>query len=303
MPFKLPSILGSSSNQQPKQEASLDDILPDTKHRTALIRLVATCTGHMRDSLNTTLGESDLSTSARETSRKDEPKAEREPEHKEKQTRVSGPQQIWSNVGWKRNAGSPSPQKQDLKRAGIAYLNGWETAVLKRMSEALSVKLDVMEETGPDVLQGTTKTGSLQSSLPFPKVTMPETLRELDEKKRALVLGAILFLLLSLEQYPAQSRVLMSYLCQCFELPYDVLSSVEASTATTLLEAASKAEKSDAGMDGEAARQKQADESAFSRKWKIGLATVAGAAIIGVTGGLAAPLLLGVAGSIMSTLR
>lgn len=299
MPFKLPSILGSSSGEQPKQEASLDDILPDTNHRVALLQLVATCTTHMRDGLNTTLAEPTLSKSTSRTSNKDELKAEPELGSENQKEVASSSQQTRTNTQERQDAESSSPRTRELKRAGIAYLNGWQTAVLKRMSEALSVELDAIQETKAGVLPQVTSTDSLHGNLPFPKLTLPEALQELDEKKRALVLGAILFLLLSLEQYPAQSRILMSYLCQCFELPYDVLSSVEATTATTLLEAASKAEKSDTGMDGEAARQKQADKSASSRKWKIGFATVAGAAIIGVTGGLAAPLLLGVAGSIM----
>jgi hypothetical protein len=48
--------------------------------------------------------------------------------------------------------------------------------------------------------------------------------------------------------------------------------------------------------------KKKIAESKDSRKWKVGLATVAGATIIGVTGGMAAPLVAAGVGSIMGGL-
>ncbi|KAK5057161.1 hypothetical protein LTR16_010548, partial [Cryomyces antarcticus] len=55
-------------------------------------------------------------------------------------------------------------------------------------------------------------------------------------------------------------------------------------------------------MSAEEETKKKAEENAGSRKWKVGLASVAGAAIIGVTGGLAAPLLAAGVGSVMGGL-
>jgi len=55
-------------------------------------------------------------------------------------------------------------------------------------------------------------------------------------------------------------------------------------------------------MKAEEETKKKAEENQDSRKWKVGLATVAGAAIIGVTGGLAAPLLAAGVGSVMGGL-
>ena len=48
--------------------------------------------------------------------------------------------------------------------------------------------------------------------------------------------------------------------------------------------------------------KKAAEASQTARKWKVGLASVAGAALIGVTGGLAAPLLAAGVGSVMGGL-
>ncbi|KAG4217942.1 hypothetical protein PC116_g33578, partial [Phytophthora cactorum] len=60
------------------------------------------------------------------------------------------------------------------------------------------------------------------------------------------------------------------------------------------------AEKS-GGMSAEAEAQKRREEGQVSRFWKVGLASVAGAAIIGVTGGLAAPAVAGVIGGLMGS--
>ncbi|KAK1019337.1 hypothetical protein LTR33_019352, partial [Friedmanniomyces endolithicus] len=48
--------------------------------------------------------------------------------------------------------------------------------------------------------------------------------------------------------------------------------------------------------------KKKAEANHDHRKWKVGLATVAGAALIGVTGGLAAPLIAAGVGTMMGGL-
>lgn len=295
MPFSLPKIPGLASKDEQKQEASLDDVLPNTNQRVDLILLAAICIDHMQDTLTAAFeSEAQRPTSSGEQSHVEEP------------TQKTGIDLQW---------GLSSSKMQHLRRAGVKHINDWRSSLLNRMGEAMKVKVDAVRSaheqykadtaTHPSIskdkdhqeasrgMQETT-TEATGVVLPFPKVILPRTLEQLDDKKRALVIGAVLFILLSLETYPAQSRVLMAYLCQCFALPYDVLSSVETSTAATLLEAAAKS-----GMDGEEARKKEADQSAFGRKWKVGLATVAGAAAIGITGGLAAPVIIGLAGTIM----
>jgi hypothetical protein len=70
----------------------------------------------------------------------------------------------------------------------------------------------------------------------------------------------------------------------------------EEAVARGLLEAA------DQQLNADAETKKAAEASSTSRKWKIGLASVAGAALIGVTGGLAAPLLAAGVGTVMGGL-
>lgn len=55
-------------------------------------------------------------------------------------------------------------------------------------------------------------------------------------------------------------------------------------------------------MSGSEETQKRSDDNKVARRWKVGLAGVAGAAVIGVTGGLAAPLVAGAIGTIMGGL-
>ena len=127
----------------------------------------------------------------------------------------------------------------------------------------------------------------------FPPVATP--LAELPESKKILILHSTLLLLLSLEHYTALSRVLLLYMTSSFHLSLTVLTEDEEKVAKGLLEAAKH-------MSGESETQKKADENKTSRKWKVGLASVAGAAVIGVTGGLAAPLVAAGVGSVMGGL-
>lgn len=55
-------------------------------------------------------------------------------------------------------------------------------------------------------------------------------------------------------------------------------------------------------MSGAQEAQKRTEDGKTARYWKVGLAGVAGAAIIGVTGGLAAPLVAGAIGTVMGGL-
>lgn len=118
------------------------------------------------------------------------------------------------------------------------------------------------------------------------------SLYSLPKDKRILLLHSMLLLLLSLEHYIAHSRVLLLHIASSLHLPLHILSEQEVKVAQGLLEAAKQ-------MSGNEETQKRGDENKVARRWKVGLAGVAGAAIIGVTGGLAAPLVAGAIGTVM----
>jgi Protein of unknown function (DUF726) len=105
----------------------------------------------------------------------------------------------------------------------------------------------------------------------------------------------MLLLPLSKGQYTAPSRILLLHITSSLHLPLHVLQQDEVKLAQGLLEAAKR-------MSADAETQKRSAENATSRRWKVGLAGVAGAALIGVTGGLAAPLVAGAIGSVMGGL-
>lgn len=271
MPFGFPSITGKSNSD--KHDASLDDVLPHHEQRVDLILLLIACIDRMRNGLDASLRE------VATTGTKPEPSEELEKESNAEEDRG-----FLSSIGWTDH------KMDELRTASMGSLNKWRTSVLHRLGEALSVKPDEVKHAKHTYTSANLeKNGTGANS-----ADLPPALESMDDKQRALVLGAVLFILLSLETYSAYSRVLMSHLCTVLSLPADVLKSHEASTASTLLATAHKA-----GIDAEDARKKQEESSLFSRKWKVGLATVAGAAVIGISGGLAAPLLLGAAGAIM----
>lgn len=105
----------------------------------------------------------------------------------------------------------------------------------------------------------------------------------------------MLLLLLSLKHYVAHSRVLLLHMASSLHLPLHFLAEDEVEIAKTLAEAAKH-------MSGDEEAEKRGKENKTARMWKVGLAGVAGAAIIGVTGGLAAPLVAAGIGAVMGGL-
>ena len=88
----------------------------------------------------------------------------------------------------------------------------------------------------------------------------------------------------------------MLNLTKIFQLPESGLIDTESKVAQGLLSSAA------AKLSADESKKRQASEDASARRWKVGLATVAGAALIGVTGGLAAPFLAAGVGGIMGGL-
>ena len=194
------------------------------------------------------------------------------------------------------------PEMQSLKSAALKFFDGWRDSVLARVGEVLSSKKEAEEQKSEadSSSSGATATPKPQNqrlSLEPRRIdpAAQDILRELyapadtqltalAEDKRRLVLHSMMLLLLSLEHYAAHSRILMLYLISALHLPLDFLAEDESNIARGLLEAVAQ-------MSAEDERKKREAANDHSRKWKVGLASVAGAAIIGITGGLAAPLI------------
>lgn len=204
-----------------------------------------------------------------------------------------------------------APEIKELKQASLKFFDEWRSSMIVRVGEVVNSKEEAssqMKSANPpdstihappdtkvDPSKAAESDDSADASLSrlYPPIDTP--LASLDEKHKILVIHSMLLLLLSLEHYIAPSRVLLLYLTSSLRLPLKVLTEDEEKMAKGLLEAAKH-------MSGESETKKKAEENKDSRKWKVGLASVAGAALIGVTGGLAAPLVAAGVGSVMGGL-
>jgi len=201
-----------------------------------------------------------------------------------------------------------TPQMRELKEACIRFFDDWRDNVLQRVGEVVNSKEQAKahkREARPTSPEPSSKRLSQQAPEKHDQA-VTETLHELyppvdtslakmPQEQKALILHSMLLLLLSLESYTAHSRILLLYLTSSLHLPIDLLTEDEANTSRALLQAAEK-------MSADDETKKRAEENHSSRKWKVGLAGVAGAAVIGITGGLAAPLLAAGVGSVMGGL-
>ncbi|KAH8657813.1 hypothetical protein BX600DRAFT_438999 [Xylariales sp. PMI_506] len=198
------------------------------------------------------------------------------------------------------------PEIIELKEAALEHFNQWRDNVLQRVAGALNHQGSQDSEEAPKGPEGppsdSKKTNpdspadqddieQLQKLYP-PQTT---TLTQLGGPHRILILHSILLLLLGLETYQAHSRVLMLRLTSSLLLPPRILAQNETVVAKGLLEAAKH-------MSADAETQKKRDENSTARKLRVGLGAAAGAVLIGVTGGLAAPLLAAGVGSVMGGL-
>lgn len=194
------------------------------------------------------------------------------------------------------------PENVQLKEAALAHFDDWRDKVLQRVGEAVNQREadDGQHQQGQASRTSsrehpeTNDEGAAQLQQIFPPSDTP--IRHLSQARRVLIMHSILLLLLGLEAYPAESRVLMLRLASSLGLSMDLLAQDEISTAKGLLEVAKQQ------MNADEETKKKAAENSTARKWKVGLGAVAGAVLIGVTGGLAAPLLAAGVGSVMGGL-
>lgn len=181
----------------------------------------------------------------------------------------------------------------------------------KRKDQMAQVNADTPAE-GEDLLkldEGSTTNETMQhnamavEALQAVYLPIPTRLTSIPVEDRKEVLSAVLILLLSTGCYSAYSRALVTYLTSAFGLPLSFLNDEEEQIARTMIEATNESEKAkqNGQMSAAAEAEKRKQQNKTSRFWKVGLASVAGAALIGVTGGLAAPVVAGAIGGLMGS--
>ncbi|KAK1147937.1 hypothetical protein N8T08_000453 [Aspergillus melleus] len=185
----------------------------------------------------------------------------------------------------------------------LTSFDDWRDAVLLRIGEVVNrdderhegeespERLEVPQESQPQLDEDERSIQKLQQV--YPPVQTP--LARLDKAKKLLILHTLLLLMLSLEHYNARSRVLMLYVTSSLGLDVKVLNGDEVTVARGLLDTALQ-------LSGSGDGQGQREKGDSSRKWKVGIASVTGAVLIGVTGGLAAPLVAAGLGTVLGGL-
>ncbi|KAI5846557.1 hypothetical protein DFP73DRAFT_578175 [Morchella snyderi] len=184
---------------------------------------------------------------------------------------------------------------KELKKTALASFDAWSSAVLQRISEAIHSELAARKQTRLQQQASTTASEAEATAPALPELYEPiptPLTAGLPPDYPPMVLHALLLLLLSLERYDARSRVLLLITAASLNVPAASLASMETATARVLVKAA-------AHMSADDESKARSDASKSAKWWKVGLASVAGAVAIGVTGGLAAPLVAAGVGSIM----
>lgn len=303
-----------SKHQHEEDGHSLTSVLDTPELRSELTLLVANCTATMRQAIEDTFSAEEASGSQDLlSSRLSGDEAMRNPNLEPGKVDVEAldkERERQRKEKEEREKELSEPKTQELKKAALSYFDGWRDTVLLRIGEVVNSKQEAKSQVQEATAEPQPQQKAIEKKISdHPKQTegaqqalkelCPPTdtpLVKLEEEKRVLVLHSMLLLLLSLEHYSAHSRVLLLHLTSSLNVSIDLLSENEAQVARGLLEAATKQ------MNADEETKKKAEENSTARKWKVGLASVAGAAVIGLTGGLAAPLLAAGIGSVMGGL-
>lgn len=163
----------------------------------------------------------------------------------------------------------------ELRDKSLQHFDTWSTQGLGRITDEL--RLETQEQQSLEDQPGKAK-----------------SLIDLPEPHRVLILHSCLLLLLGLEHYPPESRIFLKRLSSHLDLSSNVLVREENKVAQGLAHAAS----SEMNADEETKEQNHKKKAA--RRWMIGASAAIGATLIGVTGGLAAPLLAAGVGGAMA---
>lgn len=311
MLYKVANVLTGAGSEASKQDegASLTSVLDTPALRVELGLLVLLCTDGMRSDLLATFDADKTHETACSTAPAQPPTSNPQSPVQDLISFNEPENETLSAARRARQREMDSTQMQALRRSALTFFDKWRAGVMHRICDVLCVRGEVVRQAKTKRRQmlheaerqkqgnsllidfegdpfGGEPVHTAQSSRKHGRYDVVENeLLAFEEQKRVLVLHCLLLLLLSLEHYSAHSRVLLLHLTSSLELEASLLAEHEKSVAQGLLATAASQ------MDAEESAKKQASNDAAARKWKVGLAAVGGAVLIGVTGGLAAPLL------------
>ncbi|KAK7754926.1 hypothetical protein SLS62_003010 [Diatrype stigma] len=308
------ALRGGSPEQGKKQDEegeSLTTILESAEDRAALTVLICDITEHMRRQLLDVFDPKGTDLEESPGPAKDE--SEEPPDGEgEKKLDDEAQKRRLEKIAEKKKVELAKREKEvseekmvALKKAALNFFDDWRDTVILRVGEVVNSKNAAKEQAEssrpstanandePDRVEEVSQHDKeIDEALIQHYPPLETALRGYAKEKRILVLHSVLLLMLSLEHYKSHSRTLMLYLTTSLGLSVTLLSEDESKVARGLLEAAEN-------MTADEETKKKVDENSTARRWKVGLAGVAGAALIGITGGLAAPLLAAGIGTVM----
>lgn len=283
----------SDEGHEEGEGESLTTVLPTPEDRSSLTVLIADCTEAMRQAIIDVFD-------AKETGKKEDLIVT--VEGSESTPPLVDQAKLHKELAQREQELSETKMKE-LKEAALLHFDDWRSSVIQRVGEVVNSRETADQhkrQAKPAKEPGNNTEPSAKAAMKFPDLPkydetvqqsavalyppIQNTLTDLSEEKKALILHSVLLLLLSLENFVAYSRILLLRLSTSLHLPIELLAQDESKVARVLLTAAEN-------MSADEETKKAAEENKTGRRWKVGLATVAGAALIGITGGLAAPLL------------
>ena len=293
--------LGPSNDDAPAKSSDrgqdLTTIL-DRSQRGDLTVLVALITKNMRDAIEQSFHTSDPDDHAT-------PIGQPAPQDGKPSTSPPADMQREAdpdNYGKEQQAGFGVVRDHKARAGALSFFDDWRDALLLRVGEVVNRDFEGTEEENDpkpqDIQSQDVPIEINERSLDKLRKIYPPvdtSLVHLPKAKKLLVLHSLLLLVLSLEHYNSLSRVLMLYIASSLGIDVKILNDNEIKVARGLLDNALR-------LPANAEAQGQEKKSDTARKWKVGIASVAGAALIGVTGGLAAPLVAAGLGTVMGGL-
>ncbi|OQE22238.1 hypothetical protein PENFLA_c013G05259 [Penicillium flavigenum] len=212
--------------------------------------------------------------------------------------------------GGSKNGGSPrqgsnsKPSSPQVRVTALSAFEDWRDSVLLRVGTVVNKDDDNQgKKEGQGDLQNAAKSDDLPLDEDKDRIAklqeiyhpVETPLAELPKATRLLILHSLLLLVLSLEHYSAYSRVLMLNVASSLSIDINMLNQDEVNVARGLLQTA-------LALSADQDTKEQPRKKDDMKKWKVGIASVAGAALIGLTGGLAAPLVAAGLGTVMGGL-
>lgn len=277
-----------------EHDKDLNDLL-SAQQREEFTLLVANVSARMRSNLEAvfeyvppTQDEKEMLRQASKLSVADDETAEEDRETRKSTSSASGEQ----HEPMREVDVGDTQWKEQLRGPAMQYFEEWRSLLLQRLGEVINTRSQSSEKAP------TKSEHSGVGDFPFTESDklckfpdgVESPLSQLSAEYKTLLMNALLLLLLSLESYNSLSRTLFKQVSASLQIPPSLFLEVETQVASQLQTAAR--------LQHQQSEEEKA-KAASASKWKIGLASVAGAALVGITGGLAAPLVAAGLGSVM----